>query len=245
LNFFTLFWSTKEALISTLTVRNWVTELAPPRQLESAENFNLDEHFVKAKNLEPQISKFVRAQIEQLRTDYGTGRYRFPYSALIQASGVGKSYHLSQMRYHGAWLFYMCFRPIGSQGFPLRSSMADFYINPVEILNLKPVPLKNQDWAKVAYRCFYEGCLIELKHWIIRKLKECMEQPPEDILQSLQGKWGEQQLSKETADKFWDRILKRTKSLFSAFFNSFQDQLKQLKDEESDRVAGKPLSLFF
>ena len=99
--------------------------------------------------------------------------------------------------------------------------MADFYIDPVISIKLRTNTLGNQDWSKIAYRCFYAAYLIEMSNWIIRRLKEHLKDPPADVLKSLQVEWGDLQLSEKSESMFWDPIVKRTKTLFCGFFVSF------------------------
>ena len=229
-NYLTNNWNDKETLIKILATKVVTTEVSPQvSSSKTADDFDFDSHFVNAPNLQPQVSKFLREQIDTLRMEYKTGNYRFPYAPLIQASGVGKSYQTCQMRYHGAWIFYMCFRVPFWKGHPARSSVADFYTDPINSMRLREDALGNQDWSKVAYRCFYAACLIQMKNWILRRLEEHLRTPSDNVLESLQVEWGSLQLSEKSEAMFWDPIVKRTKFLFSSFFVSFQKQDKGQK----------------
>jgi hypothetical protein len=65
------------------------------------------------------------SKISKNAAKWKRSEYHAPFTSIIQSSGSGKSRTVYECG-DNCWLFFLCFRPIGSSGYPHRSFAADY-----------------------------------------------------------------------------------------------------------------------
>jgi hypothetical protein len=179
--------------------------------------------FLDCQNAAPDVTEIMRQQLLDLTEVYKSGLYYFPYTALVQSSGMGKSFHVSRLR-RNSWLFYASIQPAGLRGFPVRSAIADFLLDPVTELRKDPrlADILDQSWQSLVYRSFFTAYLYEMEFWICSELQSVSTaQFTIAVLHKLQDKWGRRQLDPETHESFWKIILARTCRIVSSFCSEY------------------------
>jgi hypothetical protein len=195
------------------------------------EKYDYQSHFIERKNEEPAVTAGLELELRRLASDYLNGKFRLPYTALTQASGMGKSFHVSQLR-KTCWLFYASVQSPKMGTFPQSSSIAPFLLDPakalrhVHSLSMKEDGQLNPSFTGLAYRCFFTACFFELESWILERaqgygMDVCGSLFPREVLEKLQDEWGILQLNPESENVFWDRILDRTNKILAYFASTF------------------------
>ena len=154
--------------------------------------------------------------------------YYSPYTALVQASGTGKSRMLLEYGKR-AWAFYICLRPHCSTGFPPRSPIADVllenngqldwtvkaYFNAHGINEglsdrIDDLAAKGLGYT-VKYVCFLSACVHSLHEYIENCKKDKI------AIQEAKANWISSQVFKtKEAKQFWDQIAVKTAGVYGS-----------------------------
>ncbi len=189
------------------------------------EGFDCKADFILRENEEPAVTGKLRSELEEMAKLYRNGDYFFPYTAITQSSGMGKSYHVSQLRRFNCWLFYSSVQSDKMDTFPRRSSVANLLLHPANFLRKalsSNFSESDQRLTGQVYRCFFTACFYELQNWILKETRYAPTFPVSKTdLHKLQDEWGKLQLDPDTEKAFWDRIIERTAQIASYFKRKF------------------------
>jgi hypothetical protein len=208
------------------------------------ENPHLETSFFPKENLRPDVTREYQKELVKMASEWSRETYSAPYTTLIQSSGVGKSFHTSQLG-HSCWLFYICLRPKNHTGFPKRSSIANFIQNPLGTIDeLKPRTMtyindsRDYNLPVLFYSCFLISCVEKLKDWLSQKLIEHPEPSGEQVC-GWKKCWSELLIRDGPAhEAFWEQIEQKTKEKIQNKIDFLEkNEIKTIHDMLDEELA--------